>query len=213
MNIWTKIAMEACVVGLGAGVAAYHATPARDDAVGLLMLAQQPRPSNPTPQPSNPMPRPVNPTPPPATNTPAVQPTPANQPGTVTPPANQPATTTQPAVGLRYARPFAFTSPEVEARFNESGKRLMALETRLNKSNQDLLKRLGEIRRLPPERQNAATFELLQQMLMDQQQMNQYLVAARTAWSGEFEGATDMGTPAAGQPQPGQQAQPVTPRE
>jgi hypothetical protein len=48
-----------------------------------------------------------------------------------------------------------------------------------------MLKRLGEIRQMSPERQSGATMELLQQMLRNQAELQQYLVQARSAWTGD----------------------------
>ncbi len=88
----------------------------------------------------------------------------------------------------RYERPFMFQTPGIEARFTENSHRLIGLEQRLATSNQMLLKRLGEVRTLAPEKQNAALADIVQQMLMEQAQMQKYLVLARTAWSGDLEG-------------------------
>ena len=88
----------------------------------------------------------------------------------------------------RYERPFAFQSPGIEGRFTENSRRLIGLEARLAASNQMLLKRLGEVRTLPIEKQNAALADVVQQMLMEQAQMQKYLVLARTAWTGDLEG-------------------------
>ncbi len=91
-----------------------------------------------------------------------------------------------------YMRPFAFANPAYEARFNESVQRLNAMEQRMNTNNATLTKRLGEIRSMTPERQNAAMFDLVQQMLMEQAQLNQYLVQARTAWTGDLTNGTQQ---------------------
>ncbi len=175
----------------------------------------QPVPSTGQPRPANSQPRPANPQPP-ASNSPgAVQPTPIpNQPTTpptptTTPPGGvnpnnpngvNPNTVTLPngtvvvpvpatGTGLgRYERPFAFQSPNVESRFVESSHRLVALESRLTVSNQALLKRLGDVRTQSPEKQMAGLMDVVQQMLLDQAQLENYLVQARTAWSGEMPG-------------------------
>jgi hypothetical protein len=137
------------------------------------------------PRPTNPQPSPANSQPPTATPG-TVQPQPVpNRP--TTPPGGPGASAT--GTGrARYERPFAFQSPGVEARFVDSSRRLVAMESRMNLSNQALLKRLGEVRTMPPEKQNAALADVIQQMLLDQGQMQKYLVQARTAWTGEVEG-------------------------
>jgi hypothetical protein len=157
--------------------------------------SQAPRPTNPqpgqpseAPRPSNPNSVPPRPTPP-GTNEPV-------QPGTDTR-DNQPVRpieiddgrdgTRTSNNGMRYTRPFAFQIPEGEARFNESARRLVTMEEKLDRTNQDLLRRLGEVRSMPADRQNAAILDLLQQVLLHNKSTQQYLVHARTAWAGEFE--------------------------
>lgn len=158
------------------------------------------------PRPANPQPRPA---PPPNTPSQAPAQPPAGQPGTPTS-GDAPAvpdgaatlpdgTTAAPRLG-RYERPFVFRSPAYEHRFNDASRRLAALEARMSQSNQALLKRLGEVRTLAPDRQNAALMDLLQQFLLDQAQLQRYLVQARSAWTGELEGASS--DPSA-EPQPG----------
>jgi hypothetical protein len=88
---------------------------------------------------------------------------------------------------LRTQQPFAFASPQAEARFNDTARRLARFEQRLERSNQDQLKRLGEIRAMSAERQGPAMFDLLQQMLTTQRDLQRYLVAARVNMTGEFD--------------------------
>lgn len=141
--------------------------------------AAQPRPANSQPRPNG-----GNGNLPPATQPQQTQP--SNQQGQ---PNNQPGNQTN-GLENRYQRPFAFQSPAYESRFMESSQRLVAMEQRLARSNQDLMKRLGDARALTGERQSAALFDVVQQMLKDQSAMNQYLVRARTAWSGDIEGSS-----------------------
>jgi hypothetical protein len=161
--------------------------------------SEQPRPSNPQPRPAGPGSAvPINTAP----SDPVTQvPIPPNtQPGQVIVQPGQGGTvgvgvihqgsgTVVTGVDSRYQRPFAFQSPAYESRFTESSHRLVAMEQRLARSNQDLMKRLGEARALTGERQTTAMFDVLQHMLRDQAAMNQYLVRSRTAWSGEIDGA------------------------
>ena len=173
----------------------------------------QPGPANSQPDPANSQPRPANN---PGTVQPQVVPNRPATPAGQQPAGQQPASTNgQPVqtigpngvpvvavpvgtngsgtvvtgTGLgRYERPFAFQTPGIEGRFIENSRRLIGLETRLTNSNQMLLKRLGEVRALAPEKQNGALADVVQQMLIEQAQMQKYLVLARTAWSGDLEG-------------------------
>jgi hypothetical protein len=121
---------------------------------------------------------------------------PTNQPGVVNPGAQPGGVNTGVQPGVvnpgAYQRPFAFASPAAEARYNENARRLVAMEQRLARSNADLTRRLGEARALTGERQTAATFDVLQQILKEQAAMNQYLVRARTTWTGDLEGTIPM---------------------
>lgn len=108
-------------------------------------------------------------------------------------PQGQPLTQAQRLAQLRAERPFTFASPQAEARFNQSVQRLTALETRMNTANQNLLKRLGEVRSMSPDRQNGAMAEIVQQMLLDQAEVQKYLVQARSIWTGNLEGLESFG--------------------
>jgi hypothetical protein len=165
----------------------------------------QPAPSNPQPQPSNPSPRPgkQNPQPRPGQQNP--QPRPGNQnpvpdPNNPGAPNNQPPNPAGQAVGNRALRPFAFQSPDVEGRFNLTTRRLVQMEQRMQRSHDDLLKRLGQARQLSGQRQTDALFEVIQQMLQDEADLQRYLVQSRTAWTGDVAGAE--GEPESGEPAP-----------
>jgi hypothetical protein len=109
-------------------------------------------------------------------------------PGSTTNPAN--TTTNQ-----RFGSPFSFSSPQMQARFNENNRRLVQLEQQLSISNQELVRRLGAARQLSGERQTTAMFDIMQQILQNNAQMNQYLAQARMGWAGELEGtSTDTNT-------------------
>lgn len=94
--------------------------------------------------------------------------------------------------GLRSQRPFAFQSPDMETRFNESGRRLVGLERRMEDNNRELMRKLSEARSMTGAQQNQAVLDILQQMLQEQQQLHQYLVQARTGWTGDIEGIGSM---------------------
>ncbi len=138
--------------------------------------SKQPSPRNPQPRPQNPQPRPQDPIPDP------------NNPGA---PNDQPAQPTDrdDAAGQtnRSPRPFAFQSPDMEGRFNLSTRRLVQMEQRMQRSHEDLLKRLGEARQLSGERQTTALFDVIQQLLREQAELQRYLVQSRTAWTGDLD--------------------------
>ncbi len=156
---------------------------------GLAPLAQPPAnpphpiPPNPAPQPANiPNPVPSQPSPIPAPSVPQR-----------TPPLPG-STARNPSTG-RFVRPFALQSPQMEARLNATSQRLTQMEQRLDQSNQDLMRRLGQVRQLSGDRQNAAMMDLVQQMLQNNADMQRYLVEARMGWLGlPDEAATDSTT-------------------
>lgn len=187
-----------------------------------------PRPSNPIPRPVNPQPRPVNPTPPPTNPAPRnpsdpppsppttpdpnqpAQPRPGVNPGNPVNPGvpsnpNPPGTPpNSPGVGApiinRQGVPFSFQSPQAQVLFTQQARQLVQIEQRLSQANQDSLRRLGEIRQLGGERQNAALMDLFQQVLRDQAAFQQYLVQTRTLLTGDID-AGDA-APAPPPPQP-----------
>lgn len=143
--------------------------------------AKQPRPSNPQPRPNTPQPRQQDPTP-----------SPDNAPNRNEQP-DRPRDTTpgdreaeRGATAGRYARPFAFQSPGAEGQFNLATRRLMQMEQRMQRSQEELLRSLGEARRLTGTRQNEALFDVLQGMLREQAELQRYLIQARTAWTGDL---------------------------
>jgi hypothetical protein len=89
----------------------------------------------------------------------------------------------------RWQRPFTLDAPDSEARFTDEARRLAAMEQRLAASSADVLRRIGEARTLPPERQNAAVLDILQDLAQQHVQVQRYLVAARTAWTGDLDPA------------------------
>lgn len=91
----------------------------------------------------------------------------------------------------RWERPFSFQSPEMERRFNENSRRLVDLERRMGDQNKETLRRLGQVRQMSGPQQNAAMFDLMQQMIQDQQRLQEYLVQARTGWTGELDNTDD----------------------
>jgi hypothetical protein len=139
-----------------------------------ISLAQQGQPSKGS-QPSNPIPAPSNPLPS------STSPRPADSAPDTKDASRNFAPGTQ-----RWSRPFAFQNPQDESRFSQNAQRLSRLEERLATSNQTLIRRLGEIRQMSPDKQNPATMDLLQQMLQNQAELQQYLVQSRIAWSGDL---------------------------
>jgi hypothetical protein len=136
--------------------------------------SKQPRPQNPQPRPQNPQPDPQNPQPDP------------NSPGERIPDPER-RDGDRPTDANRYMRPFAFDNPALEGRFNLATRRLVQMEARFQRSQEDLLRRLGEARQLSGPRQTDALFDVVQQMLRDQAELHRYLTQARTAWSGDIE--------------------------
>ena len=88
-------------------------------------------------------------------------------------------------VRLRSQRPFPFQSVAHEAQFNQNAHSLLRAEQRFEKSTQDHLRRLGEVRNLAGERQNAALLDLLQQMLQDRVELQRYLADSRAMYTGD----------------------------
>lgn len=149
----------------------------------------QPTPSNPQPRPSNPTPRPSNPTPHPGNQNPQPRPgkqNPIADPNNPGAPNQQPANPAGQAPANRALRPFAFQSPDMEGRFNLTARKLVQMEQKMQRSHDDVLKRLGEARRLTGERQTNALFDVIQQMLRDQEDLQRYLVTSRAAWTGDI---------------------------
>lgn len=121
-----------------------------------------------------------------------------NQPGQTNP--NQPGRTNptlQPGdrlnqPGTRNQRPFAFESPAMESRFNEQGRRLVAMERRMEESNREIMRKLSDARSLTGQQQNQAVLDILQQIVQEHQSLHQYLVQARTGWTGDLDGMDNM---------------------
>lgn len=170
--------------------------------------SKQPSPRNPTPRPQNPQPGPQNPQPRPQNPQPDPQnPIPdPNSPGAPNEQPDRPGDQNdrqRNANGNRNLRPFAFQSPDMEGRLRLSTRRLVQMEQRMQRSQEDLLKRLGEARQLSGERQSTALFDVIQQLLKDQADMQRYLVQSRTTWTGDFDDAdVDPEAPAVDEPAP-----------
>lgn len=93
---------------------------------------------------------------------------------------------------IRNLRPFAFESRDAETRFNENGRRLVAFERNMSETNRDLMRKLSEARSLTGPQQNQAILDLMQQILQEHQSLHEYLVAARTGWTGDLESMDSM---------------------
>lgn len=162
----------------------------------LQTQSQPPAPTNPVPPATNPTPRPANPLPrpqQPVPSRPGDRNNPA-QPSSQPPVQDRGSTPTDQNAGARSRaeRPFAFQSPDMETRFNEGTQRLLRMEQRMARANEEQLRRLGEIRTLPADRQNAALYDLLQQVLRDQAETQRYLVASRSLWTGDVSSSGEM---------------------
>lgn len=152
---------------------------------GVLLAAmdmqQSPPAGTPSRQPGqpNPTPRPTDPGRP-GQNQPG-----QNQPGDQTPLERQPGQT--PLNRNQNPRFFSFADDTMEPRFRESTSRLAGLERSMLERNQRLTERLGAVRQLPPERQSAATLDLLQEILQENARLHEYLVQSRTLVTGDFD--------------------------
>lgn len=146
--------------------------------------SKQPSPSNPTPRPKNQQPRPQDPIPDPSN---PGAPTRDRQPDAPRD-RDAPRARRDDDAGAqdRYMRPFAFQSPTTEGHFTAATRRLVQMERRMQRSQETLLKSLGEARRLSGTRQTEAIFDVIRQMLRDQAELQRYLAQARTAWSGDI---------------------------
>ncbi len=155
---------------------------------GLGVLQAQTQPT----RPKNPLPSPRQPAPPERTQ--------PNQPNQTPPPAdpNQPVDPNlqQPANGSMYSGPFMFQSPQSQTAFNTRTQDLLRMEDQFEARRTELLRRLGEARAMTGDRKLDALADVLQRVILDQQQMQQYLIEARTTWSGEAtldaQGMTDQ---------------------
>lgn len=84
-----------------------------------------------------------------------------------------------------YTSPFTFMSPQSRTGFDTRTQRLARMEDRLTQRSDELIRRLGEVRQLSPERRDDAMMDLMQQILLDQRRLMLYLKQSRTTWSGE----------------------------
>ncbi|MGE3109489.1 MAG: hypothetical protein AB7G11_10525 [Phycisphaerales bacterium] len=135
--------------------------------------AGQPQPPDPAPRPSNPAPSPKD-----------------SQPGNEDPNKRTPLDRKKTLL----PRPFALQSPQDEAKFTQNVQRLATMERKMQQSQEELLKRLGEVRSISGERQQHALYELLQTLIQNQAELNEYLIAVRSSWTGEVP-AEDAGAP------------------
>ena len=69
---------------------------------------------------------------------------------------------------------------------NQRAQQLIRMEQQFETRRTELLRRLGEARAMTGERKLDALADVLQQVLLEQEQVNQYLIAMRTAWTGDM---------------------------
>jgi hypothetical protein len=86
----------------------------------------------------------------------------------------------------RYSGPFMFQSPQTQTAMNQRAQQLIRMEQQFETRRTELLRRLGEARTMTGERKLDALADVLQQVLLEQEQVNQYLIAMRTAWTGDM---------------------------
>lgn len=96
--------------------------------------------------------------------------------------SNQPNQSADPN---RYTGPFMFQSPQNQTAFEQRMQDLLRMEQQFDTRRTELLRRLGEARAMTGERRLDALADVLQQVILDQEQMQQYLIASRTTWTGE----------------------------
>lgn len=89
-----------------------------------------------------------------------------------------------------YIAPFTFTSPQSETGFNTRAQRLARMEDRLTQRTDELIRRLGEVRQMSPERRDDAMLDVMQQVLLDHRRLMLYLKQSRTAWTGDISTST-----------------------
>ncbi|MFO0830947.1 MAG: hypothetical protein U0637_03780 [Phycisphaerales bacterium] len=154
----------ATVAGCGLGLAA----------LGFLQGQTQPtRPKDPLPSPR----QPAKPATPPSQQ-------PGQQPTQPVDPNQQPIDPNQDT--SRYTGPFMFQSPQSQNNFNTRTQQLLRMEQQFETRRTDLMRRLGDARAMTGERKLDALADVLQQVILDQEQMHQYLVASRSAWTGDM---------------------------
>lgn len=184
-------------------VSAWHSAGALETALqpqpGQGTPSRQPEPKNSQPRPRNTQPAPKNPTPRPENQNPQPEPNSPGSPGAPGDRTERPTDTRDNArtpANARNLRSFALQSPDMEGRFNIGARRLVQMEQRMQRSQEDLLKRLGEARQLSGERQTTALFDVIQQMMKDQADLQRYLIQSRTMWTGDLD--LGEGTPVEG---------------
>jgi hypothetical protein len=165
--------------------------------------SQQPQPKNPTPRPANPG-QPGNEQP--GQNQPS-----QGDPDRQTPIERQPGKSPANRSGSSRENPryFNFTDPSAEPRFRESASQLARLERTMSERNQRLVERLGSLRQLPADRQNGALLDLLQDILQENAQLQEYLARSRTLFTGDLEDPNDPEPPSATPNQPDNSSRPA----
>jgi hypothetical protein len=152
--------------------------------------SKQPEPKNTQPRPRNTQPAPKNPIPRPDKQDPTPDPNSPGSPGAPSDRTDRPTDARDNArtpANARNLRAFALQSPDMEGRFNIATRRLVQMEQRMQQSQQDLLKRLGEARQLSGERQTNALFDVIQQMMKEQAELQRYLSQSRAVWTGDVD--------------------------
>jgi hypothetical protein len=100
---------------------------------------------------------------------------------------------------LENRRLFKLDGENLEGRLNDMGARLVRLEKQITQNNQELLRRLGEVRQLTGDRRAEGLAEVLQGVLQEQARLQEQLVHMRAAMVGDI----PEETPGPGLSQPG----------
>ena len=99
---------------------------------------------------------------------------------------------------LENRRLFKLDADNLEGRLNETAGRLGRLEKQITQNNQELLRRLGEVRQMSGDRRAEGLAEVLQGVLQEQARLQEQLVQMRTAIVGDIPDETV--TPGAARP-------------
>ncbi len=211
LNLALLVMLPTSALLLSARAIESPALPEQASGVPAQPPRTSPQPAQSLPQPPQSLPQPAHTTPPSPDQPAPATPTPAT-PAAGTPEAPQDVFIVDPAdprltpqqreqlARMRASRPFSFQPAQSEAVFYGGVQRLMRDEQRFSTAGEEQLRRLGEIRGMSGERQTAALLDLMQQVLITNRELHQYLTRSRSTWSGEF-GDREQNAPEANEPE------------
>lgn len=88
--------------------------------------------------------------------------------------------------GQRFMRPFALTNPQETARIDQAVERLQRREQRIAQANKAAIANVATLRNLRGDDLTTGLVNTLQQLLKEQQAIGEYLVDARSVWTGDM---------------------------